>query len=540
MVAARQEQSEQLIDRYAIYDKIAAGGMAVVHLGRLLGQAGFSRTVAVKRLHPQFATDPEFVAMFLDEAHLAVRVQHPNVVAPLDVVVTGDELLVVMEYVSGETLAQLMRGSASGAPPGTVAVLSSILVGTLYGLHAAHEALGENGQPLNIVHRDVSPQNVIVGVDGVPRVLDFGVAKAAMRSHATKEGEIKGKIAYMSPDQLRGLPIDRRADVFAAGVVFWEALTGRRLFRGDDLGQTVERVLHAEIPPPSSFNPDVSPELDRVLARALERNQDRRFATAREFAVAIERATRLASVSEVSDWVKEVGGAKLAERVERVAAIENHSSNRLRIAARSPMLTPIGIEGEIPPESISARLIVRAGEADAREPSMSLVGRATMELPVVEPARGEPPSVSRSLSAPRASRFRKLAPLAVCVVGLVALTFALTRATGSATQANTVTPVAPMGLGNGKKVAAFDALLPAAPAAPTTDAVQPAPSPVAPREPDAAPVATPSGSKSAITRHTSALTTRPNAAPAANKRADCSPPFTLDAKGIRRIKPGCI
>ena len=186
MGAALREPSERIIDRYAIYDPIAAGGMAVVHFGRLLGQAGFSRTVAIKRLHPQFAADPEFVAMFLDEAHLAVRVQHPNVVSPLDVVVAGDELLVVMEYVSGETLSQLLRQTPEeeGVAP---AIIGSVIVDTLYGLHAAHEAVGEDGTPLNMVHRDVSPQNVIVGVDGTARVLDFGVAKAAMRSHATKE-----------------------------------------------------------------------------------------------------------------------------------------------------------------------------------------------------------------------------------------------------------------------------------------------------------------------------------------------------------------
>jgi eukaryotic-like serine/threonine-protein kinase len=193
MRATLEEQSGRIIGRYAIYDAIASGGMAVVHFGRLLGQAGFSRTVAIKRLHPQYATDPEFVAMFLDEAHLAVRVQHPNVVAPLDVVFADDELLVVMDYVSGETLAQLLRCTHGGPP--APAVIARVLVDTLQGLHAAHCAVDEHGAPLSIVHRDVSPQNVIVGTDGLSRVLDFGVAKAAMRSHATKDGEVKGKIA---------------------------------------------------------------------------------------------------------------------------------------------------------------------------------------------------------------------------------------------------------------------------------------------------------------------------------------------------------
>src|ERR1041384_2481439 len=187
MAAVAQPFCERIIDRYAIYDQVAAGGMAVVHLGRLLGQAGFSRTVAIKRLHPQFASDPDFVAMFLDEARLAVRVQHPNVVAPLDVLVEDGELLVVMEYISGETLAGLLRCMApqDHAP---APVLASVLADALHGLHAAHEAKAEDGGPLDIVHRDVSPHNIIVGLDGVARVLDFGVAKAAMRSPLTKEG----------------------------------------------------------------------------------------------------------------------------------------------------------------------------------------------------------------------------------------------------------------------------------------------------------------------------------------------------------------
>ena len=516
MAAARQGQHEQIIDRYAIYDKIAAGGMAVVHLGRLLGQAGFSRTVAVKRLHPQFASDPEFVAMFLDEAHLAVRVQHPNVVAPLDVVVAEGELLVVMEYVSGETLSQLMRATSLGAPPGSVAVLASIMVGTLYGLHAAHEARGENGQPLNIVHRDVSPQNIIVGLDGVPRVLDFGVAKAAMRSHATKDGEIKGKIAYMSPDQLRGLAIDRRADIFAAGVVFWEALTSRRLFRGDDLGQTVEHVLHTEVAPPSALNPAVPLELGQVVLRALERDPERRFGTAREFALAIERATLLASVSEVADWVKAVGGANLADRVERVAAIESHSSNRLRVAARSPMLTPRILEPEPEPEPISACVIVEDREAEGRVSTISQKSAVSGEQLGSEPSRS-----ARAINA------KWLAAVAAIGVALGAAAFAFTRpAAQPLPQAAAVSGEPAME--SGVRIAPNPA--------PSVAAQTPGPN-AAPTI-EITPIVT--SSKPAAIRRAPALAPKATTAPAANKHAGCDPPFVIDAHGIRRIKAGCI
>ena len=523
MAAARREQSEQIIDRYAIYDKIAAGGMAVVHLGRLLGQAGFSRTVAVKRLHPQFATDPEFVAMFLDEAHLAVRVQHPNVVAPLDVVVADGELLVVMDYVSGETLSQLTRATALGAPAATVPVLASILVGTLYGLHAAHEALGEDGQPLNIVHRDVSPQNIIVGLDGVARVLDFGVAKAAARSHATKDGEIKGKIAYMSPEQFRGLRIDRRADVFAAGVVFWEALTGRRLFRGDDLGHTVDLVLHSEIASPNVWNPSVTPELARAVLRALERDSERRFATAREFATAVERATALASVSEVADWVKAVGGAALADRVERVAAIESHSSNRLRVLPRSPMLTPQNLDTEREPATDSARLVVPYAQAEGRA---SVISEPT-PIPA-PPGQREPSPMAGRLSA------KRLTWVGACSVALGGLIFALARAPAeNVSERSAAPPSSPAMVGHshlsGGKLA--PAAIEAEPQ--VTIGLAPSGSGI-----EISSVV--SSSKPPAIRRAPTLVSRPSSATGASKRVPCDPPFVIDAQGIRRIKAGCI
>src|SRR5512142_270923 len=242
----KEKAPERIIGRYALYDEIASGGMAVVHIGRLLGQAGFSRTVAIKRLHPQFARDPNVVSMLLDEARLAVRVQHPNVVAPLDVLVVQGEVLVVMEYVSGDTLARLQRSPANAEHPPSSAIVTGIICNALYGLHAAHEAVGENGQPLHIVHRDVSPQNIMVGLDGIARVLDFGVAKAAMRSHCTTDGVVKGKVAYMAPEQIEAREVDRRTDIFAAGIVAWEALSGRRLFSADQAAESIAKILQTK------------------------------------------------------------------------------------------------------------------------------------------------------------------------------------------------------------------------------------------------------------------------------------------------------
>ena len=209
--------------------------MATVHLARQLGAAGFARIVAVKRLHERYARDPEFVAMFLDEARLVGRIRHPNVVQTLDVVAEknadgGSELFIVMEYVHGESLVRLLAAARTKDEPVPLKIASAIMIGALQGLHAAHEAKSEAGQPLNIVHRDISPHNILVGIDGVARVLDFGVAKASERVSSTTKGEVKGKLAYMAPEQLNGGEADRRTDVFAAGIVFWEVLAGQRLF----------------------------------------------------------------------------------------------------------------------------------------------------------------------------------------------------------------------------------------------------------------------------------------------------------------------
>jgi serine/threonine protein kinase len=313
------------LGRYSLFAKLASGGMATVYLGRLNGEVGFGRTVAIKRLHPHLASEPEFVSMFVDEARLAARVQHPNVVPTVDVVTTEHELFLVMEYIRGESLGGLLRAAFSADLTVPIPVVASCAVGFLSGLHAAHEAKDEQGRPLSIVHRDVSPQNVFVGVDGVTRVLDFGVAKAAMRLQTTKEGQLKGKLAYMPPEQIRGT-VTRRSDIYAAGVVIWEALAGRRLYVADSQIELVHKLMEAIVEPPSAYNPEVTPELDQIVLKALARDPADRYATAEEMAEAIDTAIRPASALKVADWVRAVAGEKLAARAELVAQIESNSS----------------------------------------------------------------------------------------------------------------------------------------------------------------------------------------------------------------------
>jgi serine/threonine-protein kinase len=300
--------------------------MATVHIGRLLGPVGFSRTVAIKKLHPQFAKEPQFVSMFLDEARLAARIRHPNVVSTLDVIALAGELFLVMDYVQGESVARLMLAARQAGDLPPLPITGAIIVGALEGLHAAHEATNEQGQPLGIVHRDVSPQNILVGTDGVPRILDFGVAKAAGRVQDTQEGQLKGKLSYMAPEQIDG-ETTRSTDIYAASVVLWEMLTGRRLFLADNHLQTLTNVMAGNPPAPSAFSPNVSPELDLFVLRGLRKDPAERFPSARAMSRALQKLIPIATTGDVGEWVEQMVGANLSSRTQKIASIEGRSSD---------------------------------------------------------------------------------------------------------------------------------------------------------------------------------------------------------------------
>lgn len=338
---------EQIIGRYALHAEIASGGMATVHIGRLLGPVGFSRTVAVKRLHPQFAKDPEFVSMFLDEARLAARIRHRNVVSVLDVVALSGELFLVMDYVEGEPLSSLLRAMRKQDDKVDLSVASAIVNDALLGLHAAHEAQSAQGTRLNIVHRDVSPQNLLVGVDGSCRVVDFGVAKAANRLQTTRDGQLKGKISYMSPEQIQSKKVDRRTDIYAAGVVLWELLVGRRLWRAEEPAAIMAQIITQDVARPSAHRADIPTALDDVVLRALNRDPAERFQTAKEMARALEHALRPATANAVADWLHALADSKLQERAQTVARIERFSDPGTEIGSGRPSFAhaPTPIEG---------------------------------------------------------------------------------------------------------------------------------------------------------------------------------------------------
>ena len=316
------------VGRYVLFGEIAAGGMAAVHFGRVRGDASFARIVAIKRLHPHLAKESELANMFVDEARIAARIQHPNVASILDVVALPEgELLIVMEYVAGESLSRLLRRLRSDGETAPADVTCAVICDALGGLHAAHQAKDDMGQVLGIIHRDVSPQNLLVGADGITRLVDFGVAKARGRIQATRANQVKGKIAYMAPEQLRGAAIDRRADIYAMGVVMWEALAGERLFEADSEGETVTKILDRVIPAPSTVRSAVPKALDGVVLKALARDPSGRFGTARDMAAAIESAMTPASARGVADFVQMVAGDVLAERQRAVAELERRTEN---------------------------------------------------------------------------------------------------------------------------------------------------------------------------------------------------------------------
>jgi eukaryotic-like serine/threonine-protein kinase len=312
----------RIVGRYVLHAAIAAGGTATVHFGRYSASAGFARTVAIKRMLPSLARDPEFVAMFIDEARLAARIRHANVVEIIDVVSVDQELLLVMDYVPGEALSRLINVCVERGERIPERIVLAIVCDLLHGLHAVHQACDERGQPLGIVHRDVSPQNVLVGVDGTSRVHDFGTAKAKGRIAQTRDGQIKGKLAYMAPEQVRGEVLDARCDVYAAGAVLWELLTLERLIQGHSKEAMLQAILERSVPSLRQAAPDTSCQLEDVIMRALSRDPSDRFPTVRDMAIALEIAAPVARAREVGDWVQNLAKATLAQNARTLSAIE--------------------------------------------------------------------------------------------------------------------------------------------------------------------------------------------------------------------------
>jgi serine/threonine-protein kinase len=556
-----QSLQPESFGRYLLYPAIARGGMATVHTARLVGAEGFTRLVAAKRLHPQFTDDPDFVTMFHDEACIASRIHHPNVVPVLDVVLSGTELILVQEYVHGVPLSQLMKVAHQSEAPIAIDIAVAVLAGVLAGLHAAHEVRDEAGDSLEIVHRDVSPANVMISVDGAPRLLDFGIAKATTSTHHTREGVFKGKLAYMAPEQLRMERIDRLVDVYATGVMAWELLVNRRVYDGRHEISFVTAVMNGEIPSITMALADQRSsiddarwealvELEPIISRAMADRPEDRYATAEDMMRALLEVRASATSMAISEWVREVGAEFLDKRQKCLAANEE-SWRRTSLYTPSSGTQRVSAGATVPPSSLAPSTGALVSEAILETPHESGAFRVAL---------GHSP-LGGIAQAARRSRFLPwFAGLGFALAGLFGGFLRSSPepllAPASVATAETVTsPGAPLSMpsvpASSLPVAAPTAGGAGAPAPATSSSPPaPAPSPVQPTAFWRAPHVTPPPPPAPVfrapapTRSTQPLpsssSTNAGASGASTQvRADCNPPFFFE--GTKKIfKPSCL
>ena len=372
------------IGRYELLLPIGTGGMATVYLARTTGPGGFHRDVAVKLVHAHLRADEESRLHLMEEAKLAARIRHPNVVPVIEVAEDPFGLYLVMEYIEGETLSGLIRHARNLGQRLPHRIVARIMQEALAGLHAAHELTNDTGQLLQLVHRDFSPQNILVGIDGHTKLTDFGVAKAADRAVRTKTGLVKGKVSYMSPEQARGHQVDRRCDVWAAGVVAWEMLAGRRLYTQDDDVSILLSVVTEEPPLLSTVIPDVPKDIEAIIASALCPDIAERCPSALEFKRRLDIAwladEGIADSEEVSEYVRNVVAPKLAERNLRIVELRDLRVRMGELAqsgeeeeSRSPMAIP---EADEPPTRLDG---LSAPRASVPPPNPDRVSQPTNE-----------------------------------------------------------------------------------------------------------------------------------------------------------------
>ncbi len=369
VVSARPDEPLATAGKYRFIAALGHGGMADVYLAVAVGPAGFNKLLVIKRLRQNLEGEPEMRAMFLDEARLAARLNHRNVVQTNEVGVLDEQYFIAMEYLDGQPLNRIFARERQQKRAVPLGVVLHILCDVLAGLQYAHDLADYDGSPLHIVHRDVSPQNVFVTYDGQTKIVDFGIAKAARRMVATDAGVIKGKVSYMAPEQafLPSSDVDGRADVFSVGVMLWEAIAGKRLWQGLSDPEIIGNMLN-EMPRVRDVVPDVLPELAAISERALSRDRDQRYASASELRAAlepcIEKLGPKVTAEEVGAYVRGLFAEKRAELrgvIDRqLAALEDTPITRREYPGRTTplpeILTSIPPESETLPETQSARL----------------------------------------------------------------------------------------------------------------------------------------------------------------------------------------
>jgi len=449
--------------------ELACGGMATVYLAHKAGTLGVGQPAAVKVIHPHLARDRDFVDMFLDEARIVSCIAHPNVCRVLDFGKAEGTYYLAMEFVMGETWADVltrMKGTKE-AQPVIPSLLAQVLSQACEGLHAAHEAQDPVGTPLQIVHRDISPQNLIIGYDGSVRVLDFGIASAADKLHTTRNGTVKGRFAYMAPEQMRGHAVDRRADIWSLGVVLWEGLAQRRMFKRETEAETVLAVTHDPLPSLEGAGHPVPAALARIAGQALRRSRDKRYATAREMGLELSRYASSSLVPmgmpEVSIWMQRL----FADRIEQKRGIMREAANAANAQARS--IPAPELRSEVQPLTLE---------------------RTIASAPAAQSGVYAGPSIS-AVRAARRAKPSKLGAIGVALALTAAVAFALTSGDDARKQAADAKAVA-----TAKQTAAMKrehqataAKVTAEPAPPqTAEPVAASPTPSAARDTAARPV----------------------------------------------------
>jgi len=493
----------EAVGKYRIVMPLGQGGTADVYLAVADGPSGFTKLVVVKVLRKSLASDADFRLMFVSEARLAARLHHPNIVQTNEVIEVDGASVLVMEYLDGQPLSQvIVRGKQGGF---TLAMQLRVLVDALAGLHAAHELADFDGTPLGVVHRDVSPHNLFVTLEGHAKVLDFGIAKLERSLVETEVGTVKGKLRYMAPEQIASDKLDRRADIYAAGVILWEALTGERMWKVSQEGEIRARVLAGDLPMSETVRPDVPPALARICRRALARAPGDRHATARQLADELDAAmTELglaASHREIGATVAQLFADVRAETKRTIEA-------KLGRASMATGLAAVSDTGET--------RVLRASQPARRRPWGLMGGVAAAVIALlavviwrVASVAPEAGSASPAVSRPRVGALAPPAPAAQAQASLTATSPDATAKPDETATSPVAAPktMRPPGAAAGKM---------------TAKRLPPAPPPGGGALP-AADTALP-----------------PAASPPAQPPPECAHPFFVDKDGIKRFRPECM
>src|SRR5215470_7898583 len=335
--------------KYDLLERINVGGMAEVFRAKAYGVEGFERLVAVKRILPNIAEDKDFITMFVDEAKIAVQLNHANVAQIFDLGVVDGSYFIALEHVHGRDLRAIFERCRHQGEPMPVAQACFVIMKLCEGLDYAHNKRDSMGRDMNLVHRDVSPQNILVSFDGEIKIIDFGIAKAAGKAGKTQQGILKGKFGYMSPEQVRGLPIDRRSDIFSTGIVLYELLTNERLFVGESDFSTLEKVRNVEILPPSTYNRKIPDELERIVLKALSKDADDRYQNAidlhDELQAFVYTAGEFYSRKDLAAWMKKTFSKEIEEETAKLEQYRQLKPPAEVVAPPVPPAPPAAMTG---------------------------------------------------------------------------------------------------------------------------------------------------------------------------------------------------